>query len=106
MEATKTKAKAQTQTDNSSKTTTDHEEIRRWVEDRGGKPALVKGTEGKDDEHAGLLRIKFQEDEKLEETDWETFFATFDEKNLQFLYQEETKEHKTSRFFKFISDKK
>lgn len=93
------------QTDYTSKSTTNHDEIRRWVEERGGKPALVKGTEGKNEEHAGLLRIKFQEEDKLEETDWETFFKTFDEKNLRFLYQEETKDHKTSRFFKFVSDK-
>jgi hypothetical protein len=29
-----------------SKTTTDHDEIKKWVESRGGKPATVKGTGG------------------------------------------------------------
>ncbi len=29
-----------------SHTTTDHDEIRRWVEEHDGKPASVKGTEG------------------------------------------------------------
>ncbi|MGH9970628.1 MAG: hypothetical protein ACREBG_22955 [Pyrinomonadaceae bacterium] len=28
-----------------SKVTTDHEDIRQWVEERGGHPARVKGTE-------------------------------------------------------------
>ena len=28
----------------SSKTTTDHDEIRRWAEERGGRPAHVKDT--------------------------------------------------------------
>lgn len=92
------------ETSYASHTTTNHEEIQKWVEERGGKPAIVKGTEGDDEENAGLLRIKFRDDDNLEETDWETFFKTFDEKNLSFLYQNETKEHKTSRFFKFVSD--
>jgi hypothetical protein len=29
-----------------SKQTTTHDEIRRWVEERGGRPAAVKGTGG------------------------------------------------------------
>ena len=28
-----------------AKVTTDHKEIRKWVEERGGHPARVKGTE-------------------------------------------------------------
>jgi hypothetical protein len=32
--------------DNESKTTTDHDEIRRWAEERGGKPAKVKVKSG------------------------------------------------------------
>ncbi len=28
-----------------TRTTTDHDEIRRWVEEHGGTPASVKGTE-------------------------------------------------------------
>jgi hypothetical protein len=27
-----------------TRTTTDHEEIRRWVEEHGGKPATIRGT--------------------------------------------------------------
>ena len=37
-----------------SKTTTDHDEIRRWVEERGGRPAAVKETGNGDD--PGILR--------------------------------------------------
>ena len=32
-----------------SKTTTDHDEIRRWVEERDGVPASVRGTEEGDE---------------------------------------------------------
>jgi hypothetical protein len=38
-----------------SKVTTNHDEIRQWVEERGGHPARVKDTESKNS--PGLLRI-------------------------------------------------
>jgi hypothetical protein len=87
-----------------SKTTTDHDEIRRWVEERGGRPAAVKETGGKDD--PGILRIDFPgrgDDESLEEISWEQFFDAFEENDLAFLYQEETSGGETSRFNKFVS---
>jgi hypothetical protein len=87
-----------------SRTTTDHGEIRRWVEERGGRPARVKGT-GSDDD-AGLLRIDYLgrgEDDALEEVSWDEFFEAFETNNLAFLYQEETKEGSESRFSKFVS---
>ena len=85
----------------SSRQTTDHDEIRRWAESRGGHPASVRGTEDRG-EDAGLLRIKFRDDEDLEEIGWEDFFDKFDEEKLAFLYQDETAEGGKSRFFKFV----
>src|SRR5690606_8100911 len=50
-----------------AKTTTDHDEIRKWAEERGGRPSVVR-TDGE----GGILRIDFQEpDENLEEISWE-----------------------------------
>ncbi len=87
-----------------SKTTTDRNTIKKWVEERDGKPALVKGTgdTGKGD---GLLRINFPggEEENLENIEWDKFFTIFEENNLKFLYQEETKDGGESRFFKFVN---
>ena len=84
-----------------ARTTTNHDEIRKWVEARGGRPTVVKGTEGKDGE--GLLRIDFAEpDDKLQPIDWETFFHTFDDRQLAFLHQDKTADGKQSRFFKFV----
>jgi hypothetical protein len=86
-----------------TKVTTDHDEIRRWVEERGGRPAGVKGTVRGDD--VGILRIDFPgqgEDEDLEPISWEDFFRKFDENNLAFLYQEQTSDGKISRFSKFV----
>jgi len=42
---------------NASSTTTDHELIRGWAEQRGGKPSHVKRTGSKSD--VGILRIDF-----------------------------------------------
>jgi hypothetical protein len=87
-----------------SKKTTDHDEIRKWVEARGGVPATVRSTGSKDE--PGVLRIQFQEQESgesLEEISWDDFFEKFEEQKLAFLYQDETKQGKTSRFFKFVN---
>ena len=89
------------------KTTTDHDEIRQWAEERDGVPATVKGTAkgGKSkSEEAGILRIDFEpRDEALDEIPWEEFFEKFDKEKLAFLYQDETADGSTSRFHKFIN---
>jgi hypothetical protein len=85
-------------------TTTDHEEIRRWVEKRGGRAARVRET-GSDGD-PGILRIDFPgrgEDDALEPMSWEDWFDAFDENELAFLYQEETQEGGESRFSKLVS---
>jgi hypothetical protein len=84
-----------------AKTTTDHDEIRRWVEQRGGRPARVIET-GEDDD-PGILRINFNEpggddDVGLEEISWDEWFGAFDENGLAFLYQDEG----GSRFNKLV----
>lgn len=82
----------------SSKTTTDHDEIRKWAEARDGHPAKVD-TGGK----GGILRIDFGEKEdNLEPIEWEEFFEIFDKNKLAFLYQDETKDGGESRFNKFV----
>jgi hypothetical protein len=87
-----------------SKVTTDHDEIRQWVEERGGHPAVVKGTAK--GETAGVLRIDFpgySGEDTLEAITWEEFFEGFDDNNLAFLYQEQTKDGSESRFSKLIN---
>lgn len=80
--------------------TADHEVIRRWVESRGGRPAIVKRTDTGD---SALLRIDFNEpDEELEPISWERFFDIFEKNKLAFLYQEKTADGGESRFFKFV----
>jgi hypothetical protein len=78
--------------------TTDHEGIRRWAEDRGGLPTIVKGTEG-------LLRIDFVRGKQsggraasLEEVSWDRWFEIFDDNGLTFLCANEP----DSKFFKLV----
>lgn len=86
-----------------SKVTTDHNVIRKWVEERDGSPAAVKATATEDD--PGLLRIDFpgySGADRLEHISWDDFFDKFEEADLAFLYQDKLKSGEPSRFFKFV----
>ena len=87
-----------------TKTTTDHDEIRRWVEEHDGRPASVRGTERGDE--AGVLRIDFPGGagtDELEHISWEEWFEKFEAENLAFLYQERKSSGEDSTFFKLVS---
>lgn len=86
-----------------SQTTTNHDEIREWVEERDGQPAYVEDTENGNN---GVLRIDFPnqgDDDDLDDISWDEFFETFEENDLAFLYQKETSDGDTSYFNKFVS---
>ena len=88
-----------------AKFTTDHDEIRKWAEARGGRPAAVRRKQGKDD--PGIIRIEFPgapnaDDAALEEITWDEFFEKFDEADLALVYQEETAGGQKSNFNKLI----
>lgn len=94
---------AKAKTSHESVTTTNHDEIRKWVEDRGGRPAIVKGTEKGD---SALLRIDYpgySGEDTLEEIEWDEFFEIFDSNKLAFLYQDSTEDGGKSRFSKFVN---
>ena len=87
-----------------SHTTTDHEEIQRWAESRGAKPACVKGTGAKDD--IGILRLEFPGytgEDKLQPIEWDEWFEKFDEQGLALIYQEQTAAGEESNFNKLVS---
>jgi ferritin-like metal-binding protein YciE len=80
---------AMARTARSGHTTTDHDFIRGWVEERGGWPARVKGTGAKGD--AGLIRIDFpgfSGGDSLERIGWDEWFQGFDGNNLAFLHRD------------------
>jgi Rho termination factor, N-terminal domain len=79
--------------------TTNHEVIRQWAEARAGRPATVEGTEHGD--RLGVLRFDFGDTtDRLRHVSWDQWFATFDERGLNFLYQEEHKDGRQSTFFR------
>jgi hypothetical protein len=83
--------------------TREHEKIRGWAEARGGLPATVPGTEHGD--HLGVLRIDFPgyKGDNLRRVSWDEWFATFDRRSLDFVYQEEKKDGTRSNFFRLVS---
>jgi hypothetical protein len=87
-------------------TTTDHEEIRRWVEEHDGQPAIVRGTERGGGDGDGVLRIDFPggaDESQLEHVSWDEWFKKFDDSDLAFLYQQEKASGEDSTFFKLVS---
>jgi hypothetical protein len=82
---------------------TDHDEIRRWVEERGAHPACVRGTGGRED--VGMIRLDFpgySGEKSLEEISWDEWFDKFDESGLALLVQEQTARGQKSNFNKLV----
>src|SRR5690349_15522393 len=83
---------------------TDHEEIRRWAEERNAAPSCVRGTGGKND--IGMLRLDFpgySGQQSLEHIDWNDWFEKFDERGLALLVQDNTARGQRSNFNKLVS---
>ncbi len=83
-------------TSRSATTTTDHDEIRRWAEERGGSPAAVKRRTRGD---AGILRIDFPgfSGNNLKHISWDEWFDTFDHSELALLHRERDRFNKIVR---------
>ena len=88
-----------------SKTTQDHDTIRKWADARGAQPAEVRGTHKGN--QTGILRFCFpnarnRNDENLQEISWDEFFEKFDDNGLELIYQEKTSGGARSNFNKLI----
>jgi hypothetical protein len=84
--------------DGRSLVTTNHEVIKKWAEERNAVPSTVEGSEH--DDHAGVLRFDFGGDsERLQHIEWDEWFRTFDERKLNFIYQEKKSDGSQSNFF-------
>ncbi|HLV65249.1 MAG TPA: hypothetical protein VKY73_05530 [Polyangiaceae bacterium] len=96
-------AVSRTKATGSARATIDHDEIRAWVEEHGGHPAMVKRTRG--GAGSGILRIDFpgySGARSLEPISWDEFFDRFEESELAFLYQDATGAGRPSRFNKLV----
>lgn len=88
--------------DGATLTTRSHDTIRKWAEERDGRPATVEGTEHGD--HLGVLRLDFGDrTESLREVSWDEWFDTFDSRDLVFVYQETLSSGRQSNFFRLES---
>lgn len=86
----------------SATTTTNHDDIRKWIEKRGGHPAMVADTE-RNGREGRILRVDFDDpggndDVGLHRISWQEFFKVFDDNDLAFLRQDDG----DSRFNKFV----
>ncbi len=84
--------------------TTDHDEIRRWAEERGAEPACVRKTGGKGD--IGMIRLDFpgySGEQSLEHISWDEWFQKFDESGLALLHQDTLATGGKSNFNKLIA---
>jgi hypothetical protein len=89
---------------NSSKTTTDHDEIRRWAEERGGSPAEVETTAR--GSQTGIIRLDFPGFSgagKLKKISWDEWFQKFDDSGLALVYQDSTAGGQRSNFNKLVA---
>lgn len=87
----------------SSQTLTDHNQIRRWAEQRDAAPACVRSTRRRGD--IGMIRLDFRGYSgagSLEEISWEEWFHKFDENNLALIVQNRTARGKKSNFNKIV----
>ncbi len=85
-----------------TKTTIDHDEIRRWVEEHHGRPTTADPpAEG----FPGVLQIAFPErgnEAAIDELSWMEFFGKFEDQELAFIYELEPPGQATSHFAKFV----
>ena len=79
--------------------TTDHEVIRRWAGERGAEPSTVPGSEYGGRPGRLLFDFPGYGGENLEHISWDDWFGTFEERRLNFLYQEHKKDGSQSNFF-------
>jgi hypothetical protein len=84
--------------------TIDHEEIKRWADERGATPACVRGTGEKGD--VGMIRLDFPGytgEQSLQPIEWDEWFEKFEQQGLALLHQETTASGEPSNFNKLVS---
>ncbi|MFM8319378.1 MAG: hypothetical protein ACKOC5_00565 [Chloroflexota bacterium] len=87
----------------SSVTTRDHDEIRDWVEERGGFPAVLADADEQDP--ACVLQIDFpgyNGPQPLKRVSWDDYFEKFDRAELAFQYRQELRPGEFSRFNAYV----
>ncbi len=90
--------------DLSTRSSSDHEVIRRWAEERGGRPAKLL-QEGEPPAEAASLHIEFSApvaSGRTHSISWEEFFGEFDRLKLELTYTDEPTPGGPSRFWRLV----
>ena len=89
-------------------TTTDHTEIRSWVEKHHGRPQIDNFSAGEAGQK--MLRIDFPGDaddqylgdsDRPHNTSWEDFFKEFESQELAFMYAQQVNKEDPSMSYRF-----
>lgn len=86
-----------------TKVTTDHDEIRRWADERNGRPVSVK--QDPLNPNGSTIQIDFlydKYDDNIEAISWDAFFESFEHEALALVYQTETEGGRLSRFGRIV----
>lgn len=87
------------------------EEIKKWVESHGGKPAVINDPAVVEDKIGLRIDWPGQKDEAMlseardvtHDISWNEFFDIMDTENLDFMYSEETDEINPTWSYKFVN---
>jgi len=90
-------------------TTTDHNEIKAWVEKHHGRPQIDDFSSGASGQK--MLRVDFPgeaddqllgESDKPHNTSWEAFFKEFEDQGLAFMYAKRVNKDDPSMSYRFV----
>ncbi|MBX4215619.1 hypothetical protein KW797_01580 [Candidatus Parcubacteria bacterium] len=83
-----------------TKVITDYSEIRRFIEERGGEPAIVRGVVEDEEMRADILEVAFRDSAKkdLERVSWSEFFDRLERGNLVLVYDDGEEDRKPAEF--------
>jgi hypothetical protein len=86
-----------------TKLTRDHREIQHWVQERDGRPGVVRTSE--DPNAPVTLEVDFpghSGEQTVQSITWEEFFDHFDREQLLFAYKDDTTSGEVSFFCKIV----
>lgn len=91
----------------------DHDEIKKWAENLGGKPAIIDDTDAGGDEIGIRIDFPGKKDEVMlsarpvtHDITWQRFFEVLESKDLAFMHTNEDKPDNPSMAYKFVDRSK
>ncbi len=89
----------------SSKETTNHGEIRRWAEKRGGQPAVIDHPNALADKRGIRIDFPGKRDDAIKDithpVSWDEFFRLFEDQQLLLAYDENPTDEDPAMWYRF-----